>query len=46
MRYNPVEHGNDISIRDKLVSLAETESVFYSGAAKVFASNNSIVRRV
>lgn len=34
MRYNPVEHGNDISIRDKLVSLAETESVFYSGAAK------------
>ncbi|WP_142956124.1 helicase HerA domain-containing protein, partial [Enterococcus faecalis] len=34
MRYNPVDHGNDISIRDKLVSLAETESVFYSGAAK------------
>lgn len=34
MRYNPVEHGNDISIRDKLVSLAETESVFYSSAAK------------
>lgn len=34
MRYNPVERGNDISIRDKLVTLAETESVFYSGAAK------------
>lgn len=34
MRYNPVEYGNDISIRDKLVTLAETESVFYSGAAK------------
>lgn len=34
MRYNPVQYGNDISIRDKLVTLAETESVFYSGAAK------------
>lgn len=34
MRYNPVEHGNDISIRDKLASLAETESVHYSNAAK------------
>lgn len=34
MRYNPVEHGNDISVRDKLASLAETESVHYSNAAK------------
>ncbi|OTO02247.1 TraM recognition domain-containing protein [Enterococcus sp. 5B3_DIV0040] len=34
MRYNPVAHGNAISVRDKLVTLAETESVFYSGAAK------------
>lgn len=34
MRYNPVKDGNDISVRDKLVSLAETESVFYSSAAK------------
>ncbi|MDT2684621.1 DUF853 family protein [Enterococcus gallinarum] len=34
MRYNPVANGNAISVRDKLVTLAETESVFYSGAAK------------
>ncbi|HAP5267414.1 MAG: TraM recognition domain-containing protein [Enterococcus faecalis] len=39
MRYNPVEHGNDVSIRDKLVSLAETESVFYSSAAKLLLEN-------
>lgn len=34
MRYNPVKHGNDISVRDKLASLAETESVYYSMASK------------
>lgn len=34
MAYNPVEYGNDISIRDKLVTLAETESVYYSNASK------------
>ncbi|MDN3168367.1 type IV secretory system conjugative DNA transfer family protein [Enterococcus faecalis] len=34
MRYNPVANGNAISVRDKLVTLTETESVFYSGAAK------------
>lgn len=34
MRYNPVKNGNDIAVRDKLVGLAETESVYYSTAAK------------
>lgn len=34
MRYNPIKKGNDISIRDKLASLAETESVYYSMASK------------
>lgn len=32
--YNPLKYGNSIEIRDKLVSLAETESIFYSGANK------------
>lgn len=32
--YNPVKYGNSVVIRDKLVSLAETESVFYSSASK------------
>ena len=35
MSYNPVKYGNDIEIRDKLVELAETESVFYSTSAKI-----------
>ena len=35
MTYNPVKYGNDIEIRDKLVELAETESVFYSTSAKI-----------
>lgn len=34
MRYNPIKYGNDISIRDKLANLAETESVYYSMASK------------
>lgn len=34
MRYNPVKNGNDIAVRDKLIGLAETESVYYSTAAK------------
>lgn len=34
MRYNPVKNGNDISIRDKLTNLAQTESVYYSLASK------------
>lgn len=34
MRYNPIKYGNDISIRDKLSKLAETESIFYTGASK------------
>lgn len=34
MRYNPVKKGNDISVRDKLVSLAETESSYYTMASK------------
>lgn len=34
MRYNPIKNGNDIAIRDKIASLAETESIFYTGAAK------------
>ena len=32
--YNPLKYGNSIEVRDKLVSLAETESIFYSGANK------------
>lgn len=32
--YNPLKYGNSVEIRDKLVSLAETESIFYSGANK------------
>ncbi|OTN84079.1 helicase HerA-like domain-containing protein [Enterococcus faecium] len=34
MRYNPVKNGNDVAVRDKLIGLAETESVYYSTAAK------------
>lgn len=34
MRYNPIQNGNDIAIRDKISNLAETESIFYTGAAK------------
>lgn len=34
VRYNPIKHGNSVMIRDRLVALAETESVFYTGAAK------------
>ena len=34
MRYNPIKYGNDIAIRDKISNLAETESIFYTGAAK------------
>ena len=34
MRYNPVKNGNDVAVRDKLIALAETESVYYSTAAK------------
>ncbi|MGM0208475.1 hypothetical protein IGI96_002995 [Enterococcus sp. DIV0421] len=34
VRYNPIKHGNSVMIRDRLVTLAETESVFYSAAAK------------
>lgn len=34
LRYNPVKNGNDIAVRDKLTNLAETESVYYSTAAK------------
>lgn len=34
MRYNPIKYGNDISIRDKLANLAETESVYYSVTSK------------
>ncbi|NBA54939.1 TraM recognition domain-containing protein [Enterococcus hirae] len=34
LHYNPVKNGNDIAVRDKLTNLAETESVYYSTAAK------------
>jgi hypothetical protein len=34
VRYNPIKHGNSVMVRDRLVTLAETESVFYSGASK------------
>lgn len=34
VRYNPIKHGNSVMVRDRLITLAETESVFYSGAAK------------
>ncbi|EGP5708889.1 type VI secretion protein [Enterococcus faecium] len=34
MAYNPLKYGNSTEIKDRLVTLAETESVFYSGAAK------------
>lgn len=34
LRYNPIKHGNAVMIRDRLVSLAETESVYYTASAK------------
>lgn len=34
LRYNPIKYGNETSIRDKLVTLAETESVYYSSDSK------------
>lgn len=34
VRYNPVKNGNSVAVRDRLVKLAETESVYYSGASK------------
>ncbi len=33
--YNPIKYGGATSIKDKLVSLAETESVYYSGASEL-----------
>lgn len=34
MRFNPVQNGNDISVRDKLSAFAETESIYYTAASK------------
>lgn len=34
LRYNPIKYGNSIVVRDKLISLAESESVYYSTGAK------------
>lgn len=34
LRYNPIKHGNSVMIRDRLISLAETESVYYTTSAK------------
>lgn len=34
MCFNPVKNGNDISVRDKLSSFAETESIYYTAASK------------
>ncbi|EAE3734157.1 DUF853 family protein [Listeria monocytogenes] len=36
LRYNPIKYGNSIVIRDKLISMAQTESTYYSiGAEKL-----------
>lgn len=34
LRYNPMKYGNSVVIKDKLISLAKTESTFYSIAAE------------
>ncbi|MBC1333534.1 TraM recognition domain-containing protein [Listeria booriae] len=34
LRYNPIKYGNSIVIKDKLISMAKTESTFYSTAAE------------
>ncbi|MBC1572760.1 DUF853 family protein [Listeria sp. FSL L7-1426] len=34
LRYNPIKYGNSIVIRDKLISLAKTESTYYSTGAE------------
>ncbi|MBO0431278.1 TraM recognition domain-containing protein [Enterococcus sp. DIV0660C] len=37
--YNPLKYGNSTEIKDRLVTIAETESVFYSSAAKSLLMN-------
>ncbi|EEO3343519.1 MFS transporter [Listeria monocytogenes] len=34
VRYNPIKYGNSIVIRDKLISMAKTESTYYSTGAE------------
>lgn len=34
LRYNPIKYGNSIVVRDKLISMAQTESVYYSTGAE------------
>lgn len=34
VRYNPIKYGNSVMVRDRMISLANTESEFYSSAAK------------
>ncbi|MBC1483990.1 DUF853 family protein [Listeria sp. FSL L7-1509] len=34
LRYNPIKYGNSIVIRDKLISMAQTESTYYSTGAE------------
>lgn len=35
MKYNPIKHGNEVVIENKLVALAKTESEYYTSAAKL-----------
>lgn len=34
VRYNPIKYGNSVMVRDRMIDLANTESEFYSSAAK------------
>ncbi|EPE2272446.1 hypothetical protein ACSG6T_000259 [Enterococcus faecalis] len=39
LRYNPVKHGNSVAIRDRLVTLARSESSFYTANAQTLLMN-------
>lgn len=47
LRYNPIKYGNSIVIRDKLISMAKTESTYYStGAEKLLQMTIQLMDQV
>ncbi|EAD0431623.1 DUF853 family protein [Listeria monocytogenes] len=47
LRYNPIKYGNSIVIRDKLISMAKTESTYYStGAEKLLQMTVQLMDQV
>lgn len=37
--YNPIKHANSTAIKDKLLELAKTESIYYSGTSELLIMN-------